>query len=128
MRASKLETVVVQGLVILNCHHVYTVHVGLSNYGMLFCSSQQLHEINEAMRGDRTPGSKVKRKLSMLEASPYTSGPTKRVHIQVRYHCSYNVHCRCAVVHRVLSGPNILGGKQGRKSWSNGPPGEGGCG
>jgi hypothetical protein len=43
-----------------------------------------LHEINEAMRGmDRTtPGSKVKRKLSMLEASPYTSGPTKRVHVE----------------------------------------------
>ena len=49
------------------------------------CSSlQHLHEINEAMRGvDRTPGSKVKRKLTMLEASPYTSGPTKRVRVEV---------------------------------------------
>ena len=46
---------------------------------------QQLHEINEAMRvgGVRTPGSKVKRKLSMLEASPYSSGPIKRAHVEV---------------------------------------------
>ena len=51
---------------------------------MCVSSLQHLHEINEAMRGmDRTPGSKVKRKLTMLEASPYTSGPTKRVHVEV---------------------------------------------
>ena len=50
------------------------------------CVVQQLHEINEAMRGggDRTPGSKVKRQLNMLEASPYASGPTKRVRVEVR--------------------------------------------
>lgn len=54
--------------------------------GVLVCVVQHLHEINEAMRGggDRTPGSKVKRQLNMLEASPYASGPTKRVRVEVR--------------------------------------------